>query len=102
MDKKQNKDAVKILHDRYIKNDPERLNSLQTERENIVKELELLKESAVLIKKLWVVFSKISAIQGIDMSDENLNLWSAITNHSACQLVLESAKEKCTCIEPDD
>jgi len=92
--KSKTTDAVKILHDRYIKNDPGRLNSLQTERENIVKGLELLKESAILIKQLWAVFRKISDIQGTDMSDEDLNLWSAITNHSACQLVLESAKAK--------
>ena len=32
-------DAVKILHDRYIKNSPERLKSLQAERENNLREV---------------------------------------------------------------
>ena len=89
-------DAVKILHDRYIKNDPVRMESLRIEREEVIKELVLLKESAVLIKKLWLTFRKISDIQGTKMSNEDIDLWEAMARHSACKIA-----NRCTCLYPD-
>lgn len=45
----------------------------------------------VLIKKLWVVFRKMSDIQGLEMTDEDVNLWSLVTNHSGCQKVWDKS-----------
>ena len=45
----------------------------------------------VLIRKLWLIFRKMSDIQGLKMTDEDVNLWSLITNHSGCQNVLNKS-----------
>jgi hypothetical protein len=46
---------------------------------------ELERKRNVLIRQLWVVFRKMSDFQGLEMTDEDANLWSLVTNHSACQ-----------------
>lgn len=45
--------------------------------------LSILKmERDKLLRNLWSVFNQISNLQGLSMTDEDLDLWSLITNHS--------------------
>lgn len=51
---------------------------------------ELIHQRNGFIKMLWLTFSEMSKIQGTKMSDEDLNLWTLVTNHSAVQNALKN------------
>ena len=53
----------------------------------------LMKKRDNTIGKLWIILNSISYIQGTSMTDEDLNLWTKVTHHSAIQNALKR-KEK--------
>lgn len=59
-------------------------------------DIELIKKNRnIVIRKLWVLMKRLSDLQGQSMTDEDLDLWTKVTEHSAIQNRLnEKASEK--------
>ena len=53
----------------------------------------LTEERNALICNLWAVLRKMSDIQGTNMTDEDLDLWTTVTNHSGIQSKLEALRK---------
>ena len=62
---------------------------------NEVKIIILHNRRDVAIRELWLMLNRISQELSLDsFTDEDLEVWGAITKHSAIQLCLDKAIEK--------
>ncbi len=58
-----------------------------------MRETELLTKRDRLIRELWLTMKELSYLQGCkDFTDEDLNVWTAVTGHSAIQDKLDGVK----------
>ncbi|MFQ6035487.1 MAG: helix-turn-helix domain-containing protein [Sedimentisphaerales bacterium] len=96
-------DAIKILHNRYIKNDPERLESLRREREKayIAGQIYDLRTRAglsqiELAKLVGTTQSVISRLEDADYEGHSLNMLRRIANALHCRLEVHFVPEKGT------
>jgi ribosome-binding protein aMBF1 (putative translation factor) len=95
MSEKKTTDTVKILHARYIKGDPERLESLEREREKayIAGQLYELRtraglSQAELAKMVGTTQSVISRLEDADYEGHSLTMLRRIAKALNCRLEL--------------
>ena len=73
---------------------PYRFGGAQETHKHLHNELNFLKRMRnELIRNLWDILNNISTLQGLEMTDEDLNLWVKITNHSAIQSRLDKVNK---------
>ena len=91
--KKRTTDAVKILHARYIKDDPEKLDALQREREKAliagqIYELRIQAQlsQAELARMVGTTQSVISRLEDADYDGHSLNMLRRIAKALNCIL----------------
>ncbi len=93
--------AVKILHNRYIKNDPKRLESLKEEREKayIAGQIYDLRtqeglSQAQLAKLVGTTQSVISRLEDADYSGHSFNMLRRIASALHCRVEVRLVPEK--------
>ncbi len=93
--------AVKILHNRYIKNDPKRLESLKEEREKayIAGQIYNLRTQAglsqtQLAKLVGTTQSVISRLEDTDYSGHSFNMLRRIASALHCRVEVRLVPEK--------
>jgi ribosome-binding protein aMBF1 (putative translation factor) len=93
MTEKKTTDTVKILHARYIKDDPERLESLQREREKayIAGQIYELRtraglSQAELAERVGTTQSVISRLEDADYEGHSLNMLRRIAKALNCRI----------------
>jgi len=93
--------AVKILHNRYIKNDPKRLESLKEEREKayIAGQIYNLRTQAglsqtQLAKLVGTTQSVISRLEDADYSGHSFNMLRRIASALHCRVEVRLVPEK--------
>ena len=101
MKKKTTTNAVKILHNRYIKNDPKRLASLEEEREKlkIAGQIYDLRtqagpSQAQLAKLVGTTQSVISRLEDADYSGHSFNMLRRIASALHCKVEVRLVPEK--------
>jgi ribosome-binding protein aMBF1 (putative translation factor) len=101
MTEKKTTDTVKILHARYIKDDPERLESLQREREKayIAGQIYELRtraglSQAELAERVGTTQSVISRLEDADYEGHSLNMLRRIAKALNCRLELRFVPER--------
>jgi len=94
-------DAVKILHNRYIKDDPKRLESLKKEREKayIAGQIYNLRiqvglSQAQLAKLVGTTQSVISRLEDADYSGHSFNMLHRIASALHCRVEVRLVPEK--------
>jgi ribosome-binding protein aMBF1 (putative translation factor) len=94
-------DIVKILHARYIKNDPEELESLQREREKayIAGQIYDMRTRAglnqtELAERVGTTQSVISRLEDADYTGHSLNMLRRIARALDCRLEVNFVPEK--------
>jgi len=100
---KKTTDIVKILHARYIKDDPERLESLQREREKayIAGQISDMRthaglSQAELAERVGTTQSVISRLEDADYEGHSLNMLRRIARALNCRLEVHFVPEKRT------
>jgi len=101
MAKKKTTDAVKILHARYIKGDPERLAALELERERCQIAGEVYDRrtqaglsQAELAERVGTTQSVISRLEDADYEGHSLNMLRRIAKALNCRLEINFVPEK--------
>jgi DNA-binding XRE family transcriptional regulator len=91
--KRKTSDAVEILHDRYIKNDPEMAALVQTERErsNVAREIYTIRKKtgltqAELAKQVGTTQSVISCLESADYNSHSLEMLRRIAHALHCRV----------------
>ena len=91
--KRKTSNAVKILHDRYIKNDPETAGLLQDEREKseVAREIYNIRKKAgltqaVLAKEVGTTQSVISCLESADYNGHSLEMLRRIAHALHCRV----------------
>ena len=91
--KRKTSDAVKILHDRYIKNDPEMAELLQDEREKseVAREIYSIRKKvgltqAELAKEAGTTQSVISCLESADYRGHSLEMLRRIAHALRCRV----------------
>jgi len=91
--KRKTSDAVKILHDRYIKNDPEMAGLIQEERErsNVAREIYTVRKKAgltqaELAKQVGTTQSVISCLESADYNGHSLEMLRRIAHVLHCRV----------------
>ena len=99
--KKRTTDAVEILHARYIKDDPEKLDALQREREEALiggQIFELRTQAQLsqtkLAKMVGTTQSVISRLEDADYDGHSLNMLRRIAKALNCRLEVRFVPEK--------
>lgn len=103
MTEKKTTDTVKILHARYIKDNPERLESLQKEREKayIAGQIYELRtraglSQAELAERVGTTQSVISRLEDADYEGHSLNMLRRIARALNCRLELRFVPDEKT------
>jgi len=98
---KKTTDLVKILHARYIKDDPERLESLQRERERayIAGQIYDMRtraglSQAELAERVGTTQSVISRLEDADYEGHSLNMLRRIARALNCRLEVQFVPER--------
>jgi len=101
MTAKKTTDIVKILHGRYIKGDPERLESLQKEREkaHIAGQIYDMRtraglSQAELAERVGTTQSVISRLEDADYEGHSLNMLRRIARALNCRLEVRFVPER--------
>jgi len=91
--KRKTSDAVKILHDRYMKNDPEMSGLLQGEREKseVAREIYNIRKKAgltqdELAKEVGTTQSVISCLESADYNGHSLEMLRRIAHALHCRV----------------
>ena len=91
--KRKTSDAVKILHDRYLKNDPEMTGLLQDEREKseVAREIYNIRKKAgftqaELAKAVGTTQSVISCLESADYKGHSLEMLRRIAHALHCRI----------------
>ncbi len=91
--KQKTSDAVKILHDRYINNDPEMVGLLQEEREKseVAREIYTIRKKAglsqdELAKEVGTTQSVISCLESADYNGHSLEMLRRIAHALHCRV----------------
>jgi DNA-binding XRE family transcriptional regulator len=99
--KKRTTDAIEILHARYIKDDPEKLDALQREREEalIAGQIYDLRTQAQLsqtelAKMVGTTQSVISRLEDADYDGHSLNMLRRIAKALNCRIEVRFIPEK--------
>ena len=99
--RKKTTDGVKILHARYIKNDPEKLDALQQEREKalIAGQIYDLRTQArlsqtALAKMVGTTQSVISRLEDADYDGHSLNMLRRIAKALNCRIEVRFVPEE--------
>lgn len=97
---KKNKSAIKILHNRYIKNNPDRHASLERERSNaeVAKTIYELRKDAGFSQKeladlIGTTQSVISRLEDADYDGHSLSMLQRIAKALSCKLNVSLKKE---------
>jgi len=98
--KRKSSDAVKILHDRYIKNDPEMAGLLQEEREKseVAREIYNIRKKAgftqtELAKEVGTSQSVISCLESADYNGHSLEMLRRIAHALHCRVEVHIVPE---------
>ena len=98
--KRKTSDAVKILHDRYIKNDPEMVGLLQEEREKseVAREIYTIRKKAgltqaELAKEVGTTQSVISCLESADYNGHSLEMLRRIAHALHCRVEVHIVPE---------
>jgi DNA-binding XRE family transcriptional regulator len=93
-------DAVKILHDRYVKNDPEMAGLLQQEREKseVAREIYNIRKKAgltqsELAKEVGTTQSVISCLESADYNGHSLEMLRRIAHALHCRVEVHIVPE---------
>ena len=91
--KQKTSDAVKILHDRYVKDDPEMAGLLQSEREKseVAREIYNIRKKArltqaELAKEVGTTQSVISCLESADYNGHSLEMLRRIAHALHCRV----------------
>ena len=91
--KQKTSDAVKILHGRYVKNDPEMVGLVQEERErsNVAREIYTIRKKAgltqaELAKQVGTTQSVISCLESADYNGHSLEMLRRIAHALHCRV----------------
>ena len=91
--KRKTSDAVKILHDRYIKKDPEMAGLLQREREQseVAREIYTIRKKAglsqaELAREVGTTQSVISCLESADYNGHSLEMLRRIAHALHCRV----------------
>ena len=94
--KKPTSNAVKILHERYIKGDPKRLESLRKERQkaDIATQIYNLRtqvglSQVELAKKVGTTQSVISRLESVDYDGHSLDMLRRIAEAMSCRVEVQ-------------
>ena len=98
--KRKTSDAVKILHDRYIKNDPEMARIVQDEREKseVAREIYNIRKNtgltqAELAKEVGTTQSVISCLESADYNGHSLEMLRRIAHALHCRVEVHIVPE---------
>jgi len=98
--KRKTSDAVGILHDRYIKNDPEMAELLQSEREKseVAREIYNIRKKAGLTqarlaKEVGTTQSVISCLESADYNGHSLGILRRIAHALHCRVEVHIVPE---------
>jgi DNA-binding XRE family transcriptional regulator len=98
--KRKTSDAVRILHDRYIKNDPEMTGLLQSEREKseVAREIYNIRKKAgltqtELAKEVGTTQSVISCLESADYNSHSLEMLRRIAHALHCKVEVHIVPE---------
>jgi ribosome-binding protein aMBF1 (putative translation factor) len=98
--KRKTSNAVKILHDRYIKNDPETASLLQDEREKseVAREIYNIRKKsgltqAELAKEVGTTQSVISCLESADYNGHTLEMLRRIAHALDCRVEVHIVPE---------
>ena len=98
--KQKTSNAVKILHDRYIKNDPETASLLQDEREksDVAREIYNIRKKAgftqaELAKEVGTTQSVISCLESADYNGHSLEMLRRIAHALHCRVEVHIVPE---------
>ncbi|MHC4258339.1 MAG: XRE family transcriptional regulator [Planctomycetota bacterium] len=98
--KRKTSDAVKILHDRYIKNDPEMAGIVQDEREKseVAREIYNIRKNtgltqAELAKEVGTTQSVISCLENADYNGHSLEMLRRIAHALHCRVEVHIVPE---------
>ena len=98
--KRKTSDAVKILHDRYIKNDPEMAGIVQDEREKseVAREIYNIRKNtgltqAELAKEVGTTQSVISCLESADYNGHSLEMLRRIAHALHCRVEVHIVPE---------
>ena len=98
--KRKTSDAVKILHDRYIKNDPEMAGIVQDEREKseVASEIYNIRKNtgltqAELAKEVGTTQSVISCLESADYNGHSLEMLRRIAHALHCRVEVHIVPE---------
>ena len=98
--KRKTSDAVKILHDRYIKNDPEMAGIVQDEREKseVAREIYNIRKNtgltqAELAKEVGTTQSVISCLESADYNGHSLEMLRLIAHALHCRVEVHIVPE---------
>jgi DNA-binding XRE family transcriptional regulator len=98
--KRKTSDAVKILHDRYIKNDPEMASIVQDEREKseVAREIYNIRKNtgltqAELAKEVGTTQSVISCLESADYNGHSLEMLRRIAHALHCRVEVHIVPE---------
>ena len=98
--KRKTSDAVKILHERYIKNDPEMAGIVQDEREKseVAREIYNIRKNtgltqAELAKEVGTTQSVISCLESADYNGHSLEMLRRIAHALHCRVEVHIVPE---------
>lgn len=98
--KRKTSDAVKILHDRYVKDDPEIAGLLQSEREKseVAREIYNIRKKAgltqaELAKEVGTTQSVISCLESADYNGHSLEMLRRIAHALHCRVEVHIVPE---------
>ena len=98
--KRKTSDAVKILHDRYIKNDPEMAGIVQDKREKseVAREIYNIRKNtgltqAELAKEVGTTQSVISCLESADYNGHSLEMLRRIAHALHCRVEVHIVPE---------
>jgi DNA-binding XRE family transcriptional regulator len=98
--KRKTSDAVKILHERYIKNDPEMAGIVQDEREKseVAREIYNIRKNtgltqAELAKEVGTTQSVISCLENADYNGHSLEMLRRIAHALHCRVEVHIVPE---------